>query len=415
MKDIERIFKEQLNNYELPYEPGAWEALSKRLDGTPSTPFYRKWWFAASVGTVLVGSATFFALSTAENKQETARTEALSKTQDPSGKATASSAVQPSGQASAALTEETTVKAPAVTEGESKMVISQNPPSQRNQITQIIQSITEPDYTASGSTKTMGDQSAPSDSKLNPIIVPSSVCINEAITVENPNNTEIYVKLPGGIAHIIPGKKSLKVTATEAGIITLRSGRLNETITVNSASSNLYMNVDASVLYENGIPTVKFEINGAENEVSWESNIASKSIDKNKLIVHPFKEKQVVVTASSTDQNGCVVTESKTITMEDNYNLIAMEAFRPLGDIAENKLFMPYALTLREAPFELTIFDPKTGAPVYMTNDASRGWDGTDSRKGEMVTANSIWSWKVVMKNPLPGEPHIYTGTVTRL
>ena len=62
MKDIERIFKEALDQHEVPYQSGAWEAMSKRLDGTTPTPFYRKWWFAATVGTVLVSSSTYFML-----------------------------------------------------------------------------------------------------------------------------------------------------------------------------------------------------------------------------------------------------------------------------------------------------------------------------------------------------------------
>ena len=72
MKNIEQIIKESLENHELPYNEAAWESMSKRLDGTTPSPFYRKWWVAASIGTILVGSAFFFALnSQSESTQKT--------------------------------------------------------------------------------------------------------------------------------------------------------------------------------------------------------------------------------------------------------------------------------------------------------------------------------------------------------
>jgi len=408
-ENIERIVKEQLEHYELPYEAGAWEAMSRRLDGTPSTPFYRKWWFAATVGTILVGSAAFFTLTNDQSAQKKDRQQLTAAADPATAASTKNTAVVNAAEAETATT----------TTPENEMRSSDGGP---------VMMFTPPVETDYPDTPTLfdprgglvmpmpaGSNGNPSDAKLSPVILPASVCQNEPFTIENPNSIDLQVKLPGGMEHVIPGKKSLQVTASEAGTITVRSGKIRETITVNAPASRLYIDADVSVLYENGIPTVKFEASGAESEVSWESNVAARSIDKNKLVLHPFKEKRVDVTASSTDQNGCVVTEKKTIYMQESYNLIAMEAFRPLSDISENRLFMPFALTLREAPFELTIFDPKTGAPVYKTNDPAAGWDGTDKRNGEMVPANSIWSWKVVMKNPLPGEQNVYSGTVTRL
>lgn len=407
MKDnIERIFKQQLENYELPYEAGAWEAMSKRLDGTPSTSFYRKWWFAASVGTVLVGSAFFFTRSESQPETKPAVVAAI-----PSAPKTTETVTTSNSATDTETMPPSTVVAESPSTGRSAEITVTNIPDFKGfQLVPIIQDIINP------SSSTSGDGTPdPADLKLNPVVVPASVCQDAPFTIVNPNSIDLYVKLPGSAEQVIPGKKSLLVVPSEAGLITLRSGKMKETVTVNPVASRLYIDVDASVLYENGIPTVKFEVSGSENEVSWESNVASRSIDKNKITVHPFKDKRVEVTATSADQNGCAVSETKTIFMEDSYNLIAMDAFRPMSEIAENRLFMPYALILRDAAFELTIFDTKSGAQVYKTNDPSAGWDGTDKRNGEMVPVSSIWSWKVVMKNPLPGEQAIYSGIVTRL
>lgn len=409
MRDnIERIFKEQLEHYELPYEAGAWEAMSKRLNGSPSTPFYHKWWFATFIGTILVSTAVFFTLSRNEPQNEqTAAKATVAAPAAASQVATASdwraAAPQASGITAAA-------QQPAVSRAE-VLNVSAIPDLNGSPVVELIQQVIDPSGNASETT----GEILSADPKLNAPVLPAAVCLNEPFTITNPNAIDMFVKLPGGTEYVIAGRKSLQIVPAEAGTISVRSGKVRETVTVNAPASRIYIDADASVLYENGIPTVKFEATGAESEVSWETNVAFRSVDKNRIVVHPFREKKVEVIASSTDQNGCPVTEKKSIIMEDSYNLIAMDAFRPLSDIPENRLFMPFALQVRDAAFELTIIDPKTGATVYRSNDPANGWNGTDIRKGEMVPEGSIWSWKVVLKNPLPGEQHIYSGTVTRL
>ena len=79
MKNIEQLIKESLENHELPYNEAAWESMSKRLDGTTPSPFYRKWWVAASIGTVLVGSSLFFALKSNEAEKPEKHTPAVSQ------------------------------------------------------------------------------------------------------------------------------------------------------------------------------------------------------------------------------------------------------------------------------------------------------------------------------------------------
>jgi hypothetical protein len=94
---------------------------------------------------------------------------------------------------------------------------------------------------------------------------------------------------------------------------------------------------------------------------------------------------------------------------------MAPSGFRPnSGDIQTNT-FMPYALTQRNVNFELVVLDPRTGAVVFSSSDATQGWDGIDKRTGEMVKENSVWAWKVVIKNPNVGEPVEYKGTITRM
>ena len=409
-ENIERIFKEQLEHYELPYEAGAWDALSKRLDGTPSTPFYRKWWFAASIGTVLVGSATYFALHSTQTPAIVDTRPVAKLEHVPTASVPAPEAIP--GQAEANSQAQTTASAdqqPTNNAGyhHNEWPVQQDVPAAIATITTPLAFPVIVGPTPANNT--------PQDAAMLPLRVPAAVCLGESITIENPNATELLVTLPNGKQQTVAGKKTTTITASEPGTIYLSSGKLRETIRVNEASSELYISMDASTLYENGIPTVKFDVSGAENDVHWGSNVTYKVENGNHVTVHPFTERRVTVTATSTDQNGCKVTQSESVSVQE-YNLLAMEAFTPLGDIQVNKIFMPVALSERlDVAFELTIYDARNGGQVFRTSDVTHGWNGIDERSGEIVPAGSTWMWKVVIKNPLPGEPKAYNGTITRL
>lgn len=409
---LERILKEQLDNYELPYENGAWEQFSKRLDGTPSTPFYRKWWFAASVGTVLVGSATYFALTSKESTPQ----EQTAKTELPASETTNTASQQPKNSAATGSYQASDVQSVSNPVTEATKASSQ---------TYSFSGLCDghaPGKSCSGTPgpvidRTEGPPASPGhplpEVQFVKLQLPTSVCPDETFTIENPNDQAVRVIYPGGKTKTIQGKQSLEIRAAQSGVIQVETGRSVESILVNEPNSKLYINVDASMLYENGIPTLKFEVSGTENGIEWESNIAARTSDRNHLVVHPFTENEVAVKAITQDQNGCKVVETEKIRISDPYNLLAPTGFTPSSGDVRTNTFIPYALTQRETPFEMIIMDPNNMTVLYSTSDASQGWTGLDGRSGQQVQAGTTWLWKVVMKNPLPGEPREYKGLIT--
>ena len=83
MSKIEEIFKNSLKDIEAPYDPKAWEAMSKRLDQqlpVKSVKTSFKWaWAASSI--IIVGVAAFFALQKNETSAKIA--EKLNKGENP--------------------------------------------------------------------------------------------------------------------------------------------------------------------------------------------------------------------------------------------------------------------------------------------------------------------------------------------
>ena len=114
-------------------------------------------------------------------------------------------------------------------------------------------------------------------------------------------------------------------------------------------------------------------------------------------------------------QNGCRSNEEKNIRIDEDYNLLAVNAFNPNTNDAKRNCFMPFALTQRTTEFMLTIIDPKDGSIIFETNDTSNPWRGIDQRTNTMVNTNSTYIWKVIISSPLKGEKSMYQGTITRL
>lgn len=403
-QEIEQLIKEALENHTLPYEAGAWEAMSKRLDGSPSSPFYRKWWFAASIGTLLVSSATYFTFHTTQHDQFIAK--AVKQ--------------QPINNAKTVVS---THKAIASTEVQNKTHENAEPEQIIYEKFQEIDGTTVlgsgPDFgplnilNLSGDDHVFKQYPSPSFEQLN---LAKSLCLNEQLVIRNPNDLEsITVISPTGKQTTIGAKESVQIPTTESGTIRVISGDHIDEIIVKQIENHLYTDIDPSLLYENGIPTLKFTVTGAENTVHWKTNVPGTEMRNEQFIVHPYNDRNVAVSVETTDKNGCSISDTRTIRIAEDYNLLAPTGFTPNGNDFRTNRFMPYALTERNVGFELTIIDTKNGGILFHTQDASNGWDGIDKRTGEMVPVGSIWAWRVVLKTPNAGEKAEYSSTITRM
>ena len=76
--------------------------------------------------------------------------------------------------------------------------------------------------------------------------------------------------------------------------------------------------------------------------------------------------------AEVTNEFGCVVRESVTITVDDNYEIFVPEMFSPNGDGSNDMLFVN---TVGIEIFTFQVFD-RHGKLIFESNDAATGWDG---------------------------------------
>lgn len=420
MKNIEQLIKESLENHELPYNEAAWESLSKRLDGTTPTPFYRKWWVAASVGTVLVGSALFFALnSQSESADQTKNTTPVvsQNVENPRVK----------NQDKAETSQSTTPQTHIPHIEENQAIVFQNETANKNyQHSSAVHSNgnlkgesnnkkeAEGQAVSNPNSKPQITETNSSRNSISPAILNKSrYCIGDEIEITNPNeNTSVQVLQNGKTLLNVKADSKKTLVASNEGTIDVITGNQKQSVPVYGTTSDLYIHVDPTLIYENAIPAVRFNVSGNDNPVHWKVETHSSEIENGTFIVHPYKGTEIAVTVSSKDQNGCLVVENKTISIPEEYNLNASKALDVNASDVRFNTFMPYALKERNTPFELYIYDARSGRVIFKTSDASNGWNGVDSRTGEMLKNGSTVLWKVIMGDPNPGEPREYKGTL---
>ena len=457
MRDnLEKIFKEKLESFEADFDNSAWNAMEERLDksaqggqGGGSSLIY---WMAAVIATALLVGAAVYLL----NDDNTDNTIALNKQVE------AEKIVEPEEESVRAIElDETTEIKPAVEKNatEEVSVISNQTETptihEDEKLTPNIKTVKSKDSYVETNHKTGKEIPSKKDDTKElkeplpyksidapiideevdtPVKKPAkrrfisgvveqkpiasnivTLCSGEPLIIKNPSQDKETVRVAYDNQEIdIPAGQYTQLSLTNTSTIYFlneESEVIHEQEVIVNAKPQVDFTYEANV-YEDGLPVVKLESFGDFEKTSWQ-------IDDHEIIssgsaptVNLFEKGSYEVTLNVTNENGCSVNKTRTITINDNYNLMAVSAFRPNDADPRNRTFMPFSLTQRSVQFVLTIIDPKDNGVVFTTKDPSQPWDGTDQRTGKMTPKEKTYMWKVQLENPLPNERAVYVGTI---
>jgi hypothetical protein len=173
--------------------------------------------------------------------------------------------------------------------------------------------------------------------------------------------------------------------------------------------------LDADAInYEEGTPRIRINAENTGTDITWSANGTLINQTNRGVDLLAFQGQTYTITALA-QLDGCQRTEKIKVTANEDYNLLAVNAFNPESRDERNATFMPYALTIREVGFELLIIDPDNGGLVFKTTDAQNPWTGIDQRNGQLVGAQKAYIWKVTLQQVLPNEKTTYSGTIVRI
>ena len=425
---VAEAIRQSLENAEMPYNPAAWDAMKSTLDATKPVAqtgsSNLKWFVAASIVTGIV-VASYFIFSGDTEKPQLDENQVAQTETTPSG--TSSDVTNENTTATnGATTVETQTGNAASAEG------SQTNPSAAN-------SSAEP--SAHGNSGNENGSSAVTNSEgrhstnhtngnpgqetgaTTPPVVPSSVLIVPEIsdmcqgipfTVDNVNSAPLLVLGPD-LYFIVPANESRKIRTKRSGIHSIgaletESATARKEFMVKDSPSADFL-IDPSTKFEEGLPTTKVESTVSGTNFEWVfSNQRSTGQEAN---AHFYTKGNHDITLTVTGSNGCKNSVTKPVFVDENYNLMAMNSFRPNSTDPSTNTFMPYALKERDVRFTMIIIDPRDGHVIFETSDASNAWNGTDAKTGRTVPFESSYIWKVTIENTETNEArNEYTGHV---
>jgi hypothetical protein len=418
MKDgLENSFKEALNNFELPFDAQAWDALNQKLNPKRWHQYSSVKWSAALV--VTIGIATYFTLPTSANH-------AIKKTHDKTSKkgTNSTAAVTPHQGGTSPATHQILVDHatnpngidPLMSPGITTPVvvveelIPHSIPFMSDQLTVL--GLTD---------QVIGDiEPTPSYNAQIGIIDFKSRCQGETFHLDADKYHQRMIRYAGKEL-LFSYNEAISLKLTEPGnvSVTANSGPYGQFEELGSFEvkpiPSIALSTDRSISYEDGLPKITVLAESNENQVSWHSNYSLNNANGKTNEILAFDKGNAIVEVTSVSSNGCVASSKELIPVLSDYNLLAVNAFNPQSTNSRNSSFMPYALTIRQTPFKLIVLDPDTGGLVFETSDADDAWDGIDRRDGKLVPGNKAYIWKVVLQNPVAGEKSEYRGTIVRM
>ena len=425
MKKLEDLFKSALRDQELPYNEGAWNQMSKKLDARSGGASGNLNWIlgAAGVLVVAVGTLLYFNSNNGSNIQEN-KEKSIASLETKSIENTNSNDID-----SDELISENQVQEDNATENSNNEVKVKTKITSKEtnpeEVVQIIECCDEkvvrlipPVYRETTLVEVSEEINTAKEEVLTYNILIDK-CLNDEFVYSNENNKSIWINTPSNRLIEIPGLSLFRETLQSKGIYHV--GALNEaqefvskqSFTVFEAKSSQLL-VEDHLNYENGLPQLVAN-SYSEGDNTWYVNDEAVSSNRKENSFNLFKKGSYNISLSTKDHKGCTSVSNVTFNVEEDYNLLAVNAFTPSSLDTRNRFFIPFALTQRGTPFHMIVIDPADGAILFETSTADQPWDGIDRNTGKMVDENKSYVWKVILDQPESNEKPEYLGTVVRL
>jgi gas vesicle protein len=419
-KNIDELIKSALEGHEMPYDNNAWNSLNKKLNhpNAPIKPF-KFWFFGTSIIAVItISSLLYFSSKQEENNDKPVeqKMDLIEKSNSQSTTSKKTKSEKTKGiQDNKISSNELEVKEDVKKDTKTNLILPKVNEILAEEITKDLkldEEIPNPKKGNSVNTKKVTEPDVPSF---------SNKCLGENLKVINKNDEGMTLIFPSGKKVSVAESATENIKLSEEGKYELLVNSKQKE-TYNSFFS-VFENPRATLLvedelnYETGLPIIRGEVQTFEESIKWKvDKVVSANSSKAKIAAFYFFEKgQFELEVIVSNEKGCSSIERKTISISEDYNLLAVNAFDPLSSDNRKNTFMPYALSKRNSAFSLIIIDPDNGGIIFESSDASNPWDGIDKRNGKLVSESKTFIWKVTLSSPEKNEKAVYKGTITRI
>lgn len=420
---MEKSWKDILKEGQEAYDPKAWENVSRRLDQSmpvKGKAFSPKNLLLGGSAAVIIGAGLYFLMGNEE--KQSVKQLSTNKTEEPVS----------------TQTFETTENEKKITE---KNTLSENNPGKENGKAGIhsgsLGDNQKKEENVGPLVKENKEYKAPELTINEPVkpvnnatrfVLPkhaAEYCLQDEAEFLNTNeNRCVLVDESGNVLASLGGNGKTKVTLSKTGVYFFRYPKFDQKNAENFETEKAFtvhgspapeFSFENEITYENGIPYIALKSQDFSSGMSWSSDKGEIREQAENTRISIFRKGDYRVSLEKKDQYACVAKKTQTLTVREDYNLLAPTAFRPSSNDPRNNHFMPFALTQRSTGFELMIIDPETGRTVFKSTSAENAWDGTDMNSEQADKVNKSYIWKVKLIQPERGEKSEYSGTILRM
>lgn len=411
---FEKILKDRLENIEMPYDASAWDSLEKKLDHKKGGTTSLKWVISSLI--ILTASTVGYLMFNRSSDEPINQSTALKNIDKENKNPLNNSNIQEEninankGKLVQSILEK--VKSQAIMNHH-----LETPTPSENELKNNTSTTETPNIKDNNFLSTNKKQ----EDKLKEYALPniSILCVGEEQTIKNEYDLDLYLVAPNGQKTIIKKYSNFNFKAEDTGNYSLEYITEGTFISSKSfsviSSDKIDFELDNEKIYDKGIPSRVLETTTYLNNLKWYLNNQLIGTNDKNIEINLFKKGSYQVKLVGENKNGCTSSTEKQIRIDQDYNLLAADAFSPSDANDKINSFIPFALTQRNTKFSFIIIDPKNGGIVYQTNDKLKPWNGIDFRTGQLVEPNSNWIWKVSLEQPEKGENSTYKGIIIRL
>ena len=421
---FEQMMKDNIQETEYSFDSAQWDKLQKRLDGKSGIPFWIKGIVAASIGAVVIFGST--AIYNSYNKEEviakTSKTEKTTIANDQS-LIQKENNIEPIVAAIIEKEEIAINNNDNSSKKEGEVIIANE---EKNNSTNLIEEVKNQPEIIKEVESVVIDKEEKQNivSEKEKVIAPApffEVSSTEICAGEIIEFTLIDKSIEGDYTWDFGnGKNSInaepKHTFEKPGDYIIKvETRAKSNNSIIRKSEGVLISVKANPTIDFTYETADYKarpttqlINKTDNATDWTWDLGNGVSTSNKNPQLIYKNKGIYdVTLYAKNENGCTSSHTESVNIEEDYNLLAPNAFTPNGDPTNNNWF-PRALDVLDYSFTMNIYS-KNGKLVYSTKHKNP-WDGQDQNSGE-ICQEGFYIWHVLLTNE-NGEKEEYQGHI---
>lgn len=257
------------------------------------------------------------------------------------------------------------------------------------------------------------------------IVYNNKVCLGETVSFESVENNRPVSYLwnfgDGTISyktnpkHIYNDSRVYTVTLTliDKKTGTEKTSKQYDIVQILPVPKAEFVYVEESTQHDDNklkYPYTIFKVENPEDESSYEWNLGNGklfSAEEVKTIHEKAGNYSVSLTVKNSE--GCILTSERVIKIKNNFVLYSPNALRPSSTNPENAVFIPKALLEWDIPFEMIITN-KAGKTIYKTSDRNEGWNGKLNNTGQQMD-EGFYFWKIVTKDA-ENNSHYHQGEI---